>query len=77
MKALVWPIAMYGYESWTLRKNEEKCLEAFEAKGLRRILRVSWTTKKTNECVLSTAGTTREWLDVVEARKLTYTMVTS
>jgi len=36
----------YGCESWTLRKNEETRLEAFEMKGLRKIVRVSWTTKK-------------------------------
>jgi len=47
MKALVWPVATYGYESWTLRKNEETRLEAFDIKGLRKILRVSWTAKKT------------------------------
>ena len=35
-------------ESWTLRKNEETRLDAFEMKGLRRMLRVSWTAKKTN-----------------------------
>ena len=38
-----------GCESWTLRKNEETRLDAFETKGLRRMLRVSWTAKKTNE----------------------------
>ena len=48
-KALVWPVATYGCESWTLRKNEETCLDAYETKGLRKILRVSWTAKKTNE----------------------------
>ena len=47
MKALVWPVVMYCCESWTLRKNEETRLEAFEMKGLRKILRVSWTAKKT------------------------------
>jgi len=36
MKALVWPVAMYSCESWTLRKNEETRLDAFEMKGLRR-----------------------------------------
>jgi len=41
LKALVWPLATYGCESWTLRKNEETRLEAFEMKGLRKILRVS------------------------------------
>jgi len=48
MKALVWPAAKYGCESWTLRKNEETRLDASEMKGLRKILRVSWTAKKTN-----------------------------
>ena len=52
MKALVWPVAMYGCESWTLKKNEETRLDDFEIKGLRKILRVSWTAKKTNEWVL-------------------------
>ena len=48
MKALVWPVATYVCESWTLRKNEETHLDAFDMKGLRRMLRVSWTAKKTN-----------------------------
>ena len=42
-------IATYGCESWTLRKNEETRLDAFEMQGLRRMLRVTWTAKKTNE----------------------------
>jgi len=46
MKVLVWPVVMYSCESWTLRKNEETRLEAFEMKGLRKILHVSWTAKK-------------------------------
>ena len=72
LKALVWPVATYGCESWTLRKNEETRLDAFEMKGLRKILRVSWTAKKTNEWVLNKAGVNRELLDTVEARKLAY-----
>jgi len=46
IKAPVWPVAMYGCESCTLQENEEKHLEVFEMKGLRRIQRVSWTAKK-------------------------------
>jgi len=42
MKALVSPVATYGCESWTPRKNEETRLDAFEMKGLRKILWVSW-----------------------------------
>jgi len=40
MKSLVWPVATYGCESWTLSKNEETRLDAFETKGLGKILRV-------------------------------------
>ena len=69
---LVWPVATYGCESWTLGKNEETRLGAFEMKGLRKILRVSWTAKKTNEWVLRKAGVKRELLDTDKARKLTY-----
>ena len=74
MKELVWPVATYGCESWTLRKNEETRLDTFEMKGLRKILRVSWTAKKTNEWVLNKAGVKRELLglDTVKARKLAY-----
>jgi len=70
-KALVWPVTTYGCESWTLRKNEEARLVAFEMKGLRKILQVSWTTK-TNEWVLNKAGIKRELLDSVKVRKLAY-----
>jgi len=56
----VWPVVTYGCESWTLRKNEETRLEAFEMKGLRKILRVSWTAKKTNECMGSQQSRSKE-----------------
>jgi len=49
MKALVWSVATYRCESWTLRKKDETRLDDFEMKGLRMILRASWTVKKTNE----------------------------
>jgi len=71
MKVLVWPVLTYGCESWTLRKNEETCLDAFEIKGLRKILRVSWTAKK-NEWVLNKAGVKRKLLYIVKAKSLAY-----
>ena len=52
--------------------NEETRLDAFEIKGLRKILWVSWTAKKTNEWVLNKAGVKTELLDTVKARKLAY-----
>ena len=56
----------------TLSKNEGARLDAFEMKGLRKILRVSWTAKKRKEWVLNKAGVKRELLDTVKARKLAY-----
>jgi len=56
MKALVWPVATYGCESWNLRKNEETRLDALEMKGLGEIRLVSRTAKKTNEWVFNTPG---------------------
>jgi len=72
MKARVWPVATYGCESWTLGNNEETRLDASKMKGLRKILRVSWTAKKTNEWVLNKAGVRRELFDTVKARKLAH-----
>jgi len=72
MKALVWPVATYGCESWTFRKNEETRLDAFQMKVLRKILQVSWTANKTNEWVLNKAGVKREQLNTVKARTLAY-----
>ena len=71
-KALVWPVATYGCESWTMKKYEEDRLNAFEMKGLRQILRVSWIQKKTNEWVLEKAGVKRELLATARLRKLSY-----
>ena len=71
-KALVWPVATYGCESWTLKKSDEDRVRAFEMKGLRRILRVSWTERKTNEWVLEKACASRELLESVKRRKMSY-----
>jgi len=68
----VWPVATYGCESWTPRKNEETRLETFDTKRRRKILGVSWTAKKTNEWVVNKAGVKTELLDTVKARKLAY-----
>jgi len=71
MTALVWPLATYGCESWTLRKNEETRLDAFEMKGLCKIVRVLWTAK-TSEWVSNKAEVKWELLDMVKARNLSY-----
>ena len=53
-------------------KNEEARLDAFEMKGLRKILLVLWAAKKTNEWVLNKAGVKKELLDTIKARNLAY-----
>jgi len=60
MEAPVWRVVTYGCESWTLRKNEVTRLDAFEMNGLRKILWVSWTAKKTNDSALNNAGVKKE-----------------
>ncbi|KAF7246760.1 Reelin [Varanus komodoensis] len=51
-KAMVFPVAMYGCESWTIRKAERQRIEAFELWCWKRVLRVPWTTRRSNRSVL-------------------------
>src|SRR5215470_5338541 len=51
-KTLVWPVMMYGSETWILKKEEKGRLEAFEMWIWRRMAKVSWMDRKTNEEVL-------------------------
>ena len=62
LKTIVWSAATYGCEGWMLKKTDESRIEAFEMKGLREILRVSWTARKTNEWILEKTGVTRTLL---------------
>ena len=60
VKSLIWSIALYGCESWTLRKADEHALEALEMWVWRRMLRVKWTDRKTNEWVRLQVGVTKD-----------------
>ena len=46
------PIVMYGYESWTIKKAESRRIDAFELWYWRRILRVPWTARRSNQSIL-------------------------
>src|ERR1043165_8407396 len=59
MKALIWPVATYGCEGWTIKKSDEKRINGFEMRGLRQILRVSWAAR-TNELALEQIGIERQ-----------------
>ena len=51
-KVMVFPIVMYGCESWTVKKAEHRRIDAFELWCWRRLLRVPWTAKKSNQSIL-------------------------
>ena len=52
VKALVFPVAMYGCESWTIKKAEHRRIDAFELWRWRRLLRVPWTARRSNQSIL-------------------------
>ena len=52
VKALIFPVVMYGYESWTIKKAEQQRIDAFELWCWRRLLRVPWTIRRSNQSIL-------------------------
>ena len=52
VKAVVFPVVMYGCESWAIKKAECRRIDAFELWYWRRLLRVSWTVRRSNQSVL-------------------------
>ena len=52
VKAMVFPGVRYGCESWTIKKAERRRTDAFELRCLRRLLRVPWTAKRSNQLIL-------------------------
>ena len=49
---MVFPVIMYGYESWTVKKTERQRIDAFELWCWRRLLRVPWTARRSNQSIL-------------------------
>ena len=52
VKAMVFPVVMYGYETWTVKKAECRRIDAFEVWCWRRLLRVPWTARRSNQSIL-------------------------
>ena len=52
VKAVVFPVVMYGYESWTVKKAESRRIDVFELRCWRRLLRVPWTARRSNQSIL-------------------------
>ena len=56
VKAMVFPVVMYGCESWTIKKAEHQRIDAFELWCWRRLLRVPWTARRSNQSILKEIG---------------------
>ena len=56
VKAMVFPVVMYGCESWTIKKAECRRIDAFELWCWRRLLRVPWTARRSNQSILKEVG---------------------
>ena len=52
VEAMVFPVVMYGCESWTMEKAERRRIDAFELRCWRRLLRVPWTARRSNQSIL-------------------------
>ena len=53
VQAMVFPVVMYGCESWTIKKAERRRIDAFELWCWRRLLRVPWTVRRSNKSILN------------------------
>ena len=72
LECLVWPIMLYGCETWTTKQAEDKKIEAAEMWFYRRLLRVSWTERRTNVSILQELGRDRMLLNIINQRRLKY-----
>ena len=72
VKALIWPVTTYGAEIWTLKKDDERRLEAAEMWCYRILLRISWTEKRTNKSILDELQTRRELLAQIIKGKIAF-----
>ena len=63
VKAMIFPVAMYGCESWTIKKAERQRIDAFELWCWRRHLRVSWTARRPNQFILKEISLCVHWKD--------------
>ena len=63
VKAMVFPVVMYGCESWTIKRAEHRRIDAFELLCWRRVLRVPWTARRSNQSILKEISPVMHWKD--------------
>jgi hypothetical protein len=73
VKCYIWSIALYGAETWTLRKIDQKYLESYEMWCWRRIQKISWTDRVRNEEVLHRVKEERKILHTIKRRNANWT----
>ena len=61
VKAMVFPVVIYGCESWAIKKAEHQRIDAFELWYWRRLLRVHWTARRSNQCILKEISPNIHW----------------
>ena len=72
VKAVVFPLVMYGCESWTIKKAEHRRIDAFDRWYWRRLLRVPWTTRRSNQSILKEISPGSSLEGLMLKRKLQY-----
>ena len=72
VKAMVFPMVMYGCESWTVKKAEHQTIDVFEMQGWRRLLRVPWTARRSNQSILKEISPGRSLEGMMLRLKLQY-----
>ena len=72
VKAMVFPVVMYGCESWTVKKAEHRRIDAFELWCWRRLLRVPWTARRSNQSILKEISPGFSLEGLMLKRKLQY-----
>ena len=63
VKAMVFPVVMYGCESWTKKKAEHQRIDTFELWGWRKLFRVPWTARRSNQSILKKSVLNIYWKD--------------
>ena len=72
VKAMVFPVVMYGCESWTVKKTEHERIDAFELWCWRRLLRVPWTARRSNQFILKEVSPEYSLVGLMLKLKLQY-----
>ena len=63
VKAMVYPVVMDGCEGWAIKKAEHQRIDSFELWGWRRLLRITWTARRSNQSILKKSTLNIHWKD--------------